>query len=269
MNIIDNPSPNFEERRNGEKPSLIILHFTGCESADHALKTLTDPNNPKGRVSAHYMIHEDGTIFRLVDESKKAWHAGAGSWQGRTDDLNSASIGIELSNRRPKNADGTLGPPNPYTKEQLASLTALCHDIMRRHKIPAYNIIGHSDIAPDRKQDPGYHFPWRDLAKQGIGVMPKLSSCESSFNAAATAQDERALKSLFARAGYALGGFGEGRPVPTTTQLISAFQQHYEPEIYKKPNGTPGIATEKTVTMLQAVADLNEKKRTRQLVFKP
>jgi N-acetylmuramoyl-L-alanine amidase len=230
MNIIDFPSPNFEDRNNGEKPSLIVLHYTSCKSAEHALQVLSDPKNPNGRVSAHYLIHEDGTIYRMVDENKCAWHAGVGGWQGRNSGLNHASIGIEISNRSP--------------------------------------VIGHSDLAPGRKQDPGYHFPWRDLAKQGIGVRAK-PTCADAFNAAAVAKDDKQLRDLFASAGYPTKDFSETHKAPSTHSLISAFQQRYEPEVYLQPGGKPGEATEKTVTMLRAVARDNEKKRLKNLVYKP
>ena len=272
MTILDYPSPNFDERRDGEKPSLIVLHYTACQSAEHALHVLSDPHNKPGRVSAHYMIHEDGTIYKMVDENKRAWHAGIGGWQGRVDDLNSASIGIEISNRSPvvgQTPEGKdiYGAPNPYTKEQLVSLVALCHQIMHRHKIPAYNIIGHSDMAPNRKQDPGYHFPWRDLSKHGIGIRPK-PTCVDKFNASAVAKDPVQLRDLFTQAGYPTTDFSPTHKAPSTESLIKAFQQRYEPEAYVQAGGKPGVATEKTVTLLRAVARDNAKKRAQNLVYK-
>src|ERR1035437_470857 len=132
MDFIDCPSPHFNDRPEGMTPSLIVLHFTGWKSFDYALETLT-----KGRgdhkPSSHYLIREDGVIYRLVNEEKRAWHAGIGFWNG-IQDVNAASIGIEISNR----------DRNDYTPQQLVALTALCHDIQRRYNIPARNVIGHS-----------------------------------------------------------------------------------------------------------------------------
>lgn len=234
MDFVDRPSPNFNERKDGQKPSLIILHFTGGKSPEYALDILTDGNREK-KVSAHYMIHEDGTVYRLVDESKRAWHAGVSFWRG-IEDVNSASIGIEISNRDRK----------PYTKEQLVSLAALCHSIQRRHGIPPENVIGHSDIAPGRKDDPGYHFPWRDMARQDIGRWPK-PSLRDKFSASASAQRPEVLKALFAQAGYRTDD------LPKT---INAFQQHYEPHVFTSPGKgeAPGKATGKTVAKLRALA---------------
>lgn len=248
MEFIERPSPNFNDRREGTKPSLIILHFTGRKSAEHALKTLTDGERDPP-VSSHYMIDEEGRVYRLVDEEKRAWHAGVSHWNGITD-VNSASIGIELSNRDRK----------PYTEKQLDALTALCHDLQNRYDIPAQNIIGHSDIAPDRKDDPGYHFPWRELANDNIGVMPK-PKLRDKFRAAALVNKPEKLRELFHQAGYGAYGFGEGKPVPTLEQLVKAFQQHYTPDVYTAPalGEQPGQPTPHMVARLRAAARQNRK----------
>lgn len=234
MEIIDRPSPNFDARRGGTQPSLIILHFTGGKSAEYALNILTDGTR-ENRVSAHYMIDEEGRVYRLVDEDKRAWHAGVSSWRD-IEDVNSASIGIELSNR----------DRNPYTKEQLLALSELCDGIRRRHGIAAHNIIGHSDIAPERKNDPGYHFPWRDVAKDDIGVMPKVR-LRDKFGARAAAKKPETLRALFNAAGY--GAYG-------LEHLVSAFQQHYTPRVYTAPRKgeKPGQPSSAMVARLRAVA---------------
>ena len=149
---IEVPSPNF----NGRRPNFIILHQTSNDDAARALRTLT---NPDRAVSAHYLIGRDGLVYRLVDENKRAWHAGASYWGGQTD-LNSASIGIELDNNGEE----------PFPEVQITTLLDLLRGVQARHKIPAANVIGHGDIAPGRKVDPSALFPWRRLAEAGFGL---------------------------------------------------------------------------------------------------
>ena len=145
-------SPNWNERK---RPiSMVVLHYTGMESADAALERMCDP---AAEVSAHYMVDEDGTVTRLVDEAKRAWHAGRSYWRGETD-VNSASVGIELVN--PGHEFGY----RPFTDAQMGALLPLLADIVHRHDIPRANVIGHSDVAPARKQDPGELFDWDMLA---------------------------------------------------------------------------------------------------------
>jgi len=149
-------SPNADERR----PAMVVIHHTGDDTAAQALRTLTDPSRA---VSAHYLVERDGTIDQLVDERKRAWHAGISRWGGDTD-VNSASIGIELDN------DGE----EPFPDRQIAALLALLADIKARDHIPAANFVGHADVAPQRKADPSRYFPWRTLAAYGFGLW-----CES------------------------------------------------------------------------------------------
>ena len=151
------PSRNFDARR----PVLIVLHFTEQESVQQSLDTLRSQNSG-GRVSAHYLIGEDGRIYQLVADRDRAWHAGAGSW-GTITDLNSASIGIEIDN------DGR----EPYPEPQIAALLKLLDDLTTRLRIPKSQVIGHSDLAPTRKVDPGPHFPWKRLADAGYGRWPQ------------------------------------------------------------------------------------------------
>jgi N-acetylmuramoyl-L-alanine amidase len=151
------PSPNWNER--ALPVSMVVLHYTGMETAECALERLCDPD---AEVSAHYLIDEDGTVTRLVPEDKRAWHAGRSYWRGITD-VNSASIGIELVN--PGHEFGY----RPFTDAQMSSLCPLLADIVRRHGIDPCDVVGHSDIAPARKQDPGELFDWEMLA--GIGLV--------------------------------------------------------------------------------------------------
>ena len=165
LDISQHPSPNFNDRR--EKLDMLVLHYTGMETGQAALDRMRDP---AAEVSAHYMVWEDGRVAQLVDEDKRAWHAGVSSWKGQTD-LNSRSIGIEIVNggHDVPLPDGSLPP---YPLPQIHALIELCHDIIDRRDIPALRILGHSDIAPGRKIDPGEHFPWERMARAGVGVWP-------------------------------------------------------------------------------------------------
>ncbi|MGV6838949.1 MAG: N-acetylmuramoyl-L-alanine amidase [Planktomarina sp.] len=150
------PSPNFGTRKNGARPDLVVIHYTAMDSAKAALERLCDP---AFEVSAHYLIGQDGHVWQMVDEDARAWHAGQGRW-GPFEDVNSASIGIELCN---------LGN-HPFPQVQIEALCALLQDIQARHGIAPQRVIGHSDMAPDRKQDPGPMFPWDTLAAQGVAI---------------------------------------------------------------------------------------------------
>jgi len=185
-------SPNYNERR----PNFVILHHTTNDTAAAALRTLTDPAR---EVSAHYLIARDGTLYQLVDERHRAWHAGQSYWGGSTD-LNSTSIGIELDN----NGD------EPFPQAQIDSLLALLADVTRRHSIPAANVLGHADIAPGRKVDPSAHFPWRILARHGYGLWcePPLPPAPEQFDA------ELGLRAL-------------GYDVSNRAAAISAFKLHF------------------------------------------
>ncbi len=240
MTYLPHPSPNFNDRKDGKKPELVVIHFTGMDSTAAALERLCDP---QAEVSAHYLIDEEGNIYHLVDEDKRAWHAGVSGWNGQ-EDINSVSIGIELSNRN----------GNAYPPKQIFALALLCKDIMHRHNIPPENVVGHSDIAPDRKDDPGAHFPWKMLSRHGIGKWPR-PNLRDRFNAAAAAKKPQKLRALFAKAGYPTKS-------ATTEQLVAAFQQRYEPAVYAG-KGVPGKATARTVAKLRALARANAARRKR------
>jgi len=175
-----------------------VLHYTGMRSADASLQRLCDP---VAQVSAHYLIEEDGRIHRLVAEQDRAWHAGRAWWRGETD-INSRSIGIELQN--PGHEFGY----RPFPEAQINALIRLSRDILARHPILPIGIVGHSDVAPDRKTDPGELFPWAHLAEAGIGVFPE-SGIETRMD----------LDTLLTRIGYS----------PTWEGPIAAFQRRFRP----------------------------------------
>lgn len=185
-------SPNFDERR----PNLVVIHHTSDDTAQRALATLT---NPAREVSAHYLVGRDGTIWQLVDERKRAWHAGVSRW-GADTDVNSSSIGIELDN------DGH----EPFADAQIAALLALLADLKERWHIPAANFVGHGDVAPGRKVDPSADFPWRTLAMQGFGLWcdPPLAPPAAPFD----------LKTSLRALGY---------DVTDLAAAVSAFNRHY------------------------------------------
>lgn len=194
------PSPNHGPRRDGLRPELIVLHFTAMQSFVAARDRLCDR---AAEVSAHYLICRTGRILRLVPEARRAWHAGAGAWAGR-DDVNSRSIGIELDNA------GT----HPFSEPQMAALEALLPGIMARHGISAAGVIGHSDLAPGRKVDPGPRFDWPRLARHGLALPtpPKpIAAAEGAL--------EPAFRSAAAAAGY-------DPEVPLETLLATTRLRH-------------------------------------------
>ncbi|WP_284163273.1 N-acetylmuramoyl-L-alanine amidase [Frigidibacter sp. SD6-1] len=161
MTLRPLPSPNFGERRGGARPDLVVIHYTAMPTAAEARARLCDP---AAEVSAHWLIAEDGTVEQLVDESCRAWHAGAGAW-GSVTDVNSRSIGIELAN----------AGDAPFPEPQMAALEGLLAAILARWSIRPERVVGHSDMAPGRKRDPGPRFDWRRLALQGLSVWPGAS----------------------------------------------------------------------------------------------
>ncbi|KAF0115626.1 MAG: N-acetylmuramoyl-L-alanine amidase [Rhodobacteraceae bacterium] len=156
---LTHPSPNYGERRGRGRVELVVLHYTAMPSCADALERLCDPN---AEVSSHYLIDADGTVLSLVDEAARAWHAGAGEWGG-AGDVNSRSIGIELANTGRE----------PFAEAQMAALERILTGVLDRHGLGPVAVIGHSDMAPDRKGDPGARFDWRRLAVQGLSIWPK------------------------------------------------------------------------------------------------
>jgi N-acetylmuramoyl-L-alanine amidase len=213
MKIVQCSSPNHDARPEGAAIDILVLHYTGMKTADEALARLTDAAS---KVSAHYTIGRDGRVFAHVPEERRAWHAGISFWAGR-DNVNARSIGIELVN--PGHEFGYI----PFTDEQIGSLIDLARGILSRHPIPRARVIGHSDVAPARKTDPGELFPWQQLADYGIGVWPAPSARfagTSPVNGGGklTAND-------LARFGY---GIPPEVDVPMPS-IITAFQRHFRP----------------------------------------
>lgn len=207
MSNLTHPSPNFDDRR-GHSPSYLVLHYTGMQSAQAALVRLCDPI---AKVSAHYTIDEDGTIYSHVDENHRAWHAGQSLWAGQGD-LNTHSIGIEIVN--PGHEFGYRAFPDL----QIQAVAELSSAIMKRHDIAPEHVLAHSDIAPARKEDPGELFPWKNMADQGIGLWPSPS-------------DEDTIKAINLDIDRALQDFGYD-PAATPGQRLIAFQRHFEPEVF-------------------------------------
>lgn len=157
--MIRHPSPNHGARRGAARPDLVVLHYTAMASAEAALARLCDP---AAEVSAHWLIGRDGRLWQLVDEAQRAWHAGAGAW-GAVTDVNSRSVGIEIDN------DGQ----SPFSEPAMAALERLLPEVLARWAIPPERVIGHADMAPARKVDPGPRFDWRRLARRGLSVWPE------------------------------------------------------------------------------------------------
>jgi N-acetylmuramoyl-L-alanine amidase len=250
------PSPNFNERRSGEAgrvrgPDMLVLHYTGVHP-DAEAAWVKEPGrcalewlcNPDAQVSAHYLVELNGEIFQLVPEELRAWHAGASSWKGEGD-LNSASIGIEIVN---------LGHDHglPYFPQiQIDAVIALCSDIVRRHGIAPERVLAHSDIAPERKADPGEKFPWNQLYAKGVGrwVPPvAVSQAGPLLASGAKGMGVLELRRQLADYGYAL-------PVTDVYDglceaVVLAFQRHFRPE---KCDGIADASTRETLRELLGI----------------
>lgn len=211
MRILERPSPNHDARLADGVVDMLILHYTGMESAAAALDRLC---SAEAKVSAHYLIDEDGTVWRLVAEERRAWHAGVSSWRGRSD-INSASIGIELVN--PGHEFGY----RPFPEPQMAALEALGRDILPRHPILPWHVLGHSDVAPQRKTDPGELFDWPRLARAAIGLWPDFTLLPPPAATIAELQEQ------LAAIGYETPRTGVEDAA--TAQVIAAFQRHFRP----------------------------------------
>lgn len=213
VTIIDRPSPNHGPRPDGQAVDMLLLHYTGMRSAAEALDRLCDAT---AGVSAHYMIDEGGMVCRLVDEARRAWHAGRACWAGETD-INGCSIGIELVN--PGHEFGY----RPFPEPQMLALERLAREILARHPIPPHRILGHGDVAPDRKEDPGELFDWARLARGGIGIWPDLEPVPDSFEIGSLEDFRRGLVGL----GYDLEATGSMDA--ETRSVVLAFQRHWLP----------------------------------------
>lgn len=243
MKLQDLPSPN-QESREGAAVDMLVLHYTGMRTAQEALDRLRDP---VAKASSHYVVDEDGSIYRLVPEDRRAWHAGKSRWRGQ-ENINQRSIGIEIVN--PGHEFGY----RPFPRVQMEAVAELSREIIERHGIPSWNVVAHSDIAPERKQDPGELFDWGFLKEKGVGRWPS-ASCRlppSLISRALSqilswtswvlgqAQEEAALKPSdagppVARMQESLRGLGYGVGVSgvfdaPTQAVVTAFQRHFRQE---------------------------------------
>jgi N-acetylmuramoyl-L-alanine amidase len=232
------PSPNHSERKNGALPDMIVLHYTGTRDNEAALKALC---NPTSDVSAHYVVLQDGIVVQLVAEARRAWHAGLSSWGGEAD-VNSCSIGIEIAN-----PGHEYGYPD-FPRRQIAAVTVLCRSILARHNIRADRVLGHSDVAPLRKQDPGEKFPWKVLAHSGVGLWVNPAPLTQSGPIYVLGETNPAIEEaqrLLAKYGYNVTptGYLDG----TTRDALAAFQRHF------RPMRVDGVVDVSTIATLKAL----------------
>ena len=224
MRILEAPSPNHGPRPEGARVTMLVLHYTGMPDAASALARLRDP---AAEVSAHYVVDEDGTVHRLVAEARRAWHAGRSFWRGERE-VNGASIGIEIVN--PGHEFGY----RPFPEAQMASVVALGIDIVARHAIVPVRVVGHSDVAPERKEDPGELFDWPRLARAGLGLWPTAGAGDPL--------DVDAARAALARIGY-------DRDAPLEA-VLRAFQRRY------RPSRLDGRLDPETARLIDALARL-------------
>ncbi|MGA8654308.1 MAG: N-acetylmuramoyl-L-alanine amidase [Xanthobacteraceae bacterium] len=230
------PSPNHGERRNGMRPDMVLLHYTGMVDAAVALDRLCAPGS---EVSAHYLVLEDGRVIQMVPESRRAWHAGVSFWAGETD-INSCSIGIEIAN-----PGHDFGYPD-FPKRQIAAVTALCRGIQTRNTIRPERVLAHSDVAPSRKQDPGEKFPWRTLWDSGVGQwVPAAPIAEGGkmLTRGDRGDAVASIQNLLSQYGYGITISGNYDSV--THDVVKAFQRHF------RPQRVDGMVDESTRATLQ------------------
>ena len=214
LEIAERPSPNYGRRDEPMRIDMLVLHYTGMTTAAAALDRLCDP---AARVSAHYLVDEDGAIWRLVSETRRAFHAGRSCWAGEHD-LNRVSLGIEIVN------PGHQWGYRPFPEQQMAAVEALCLDLVSRFSIAPHRVVGHSDIAPDRKSDPGELFDWPRLARAGIGVWPPAAAETARGRGRGVGLLERAASLAdLAMIGYCVTPGSEA-------VALTAFQRRFRPE---------------------------------------
>lgn len=224
MTLVVRHSPNHDARPGGASVDMLVLHYTGMRTAEEAIARLCDP---AAKVSAHYTVDRDGTVYAHVPEERRAWHAGVSFWAGEKN-VNARSIGIELVN--PGHEFGYV----PFTDDQIAALTSLAVGIVERHPIPARRVLGHSDVAPARKTDPGELFPWKTLAENGIGLWPHPQA--SAKSGEGFADDLR-------RFGYGMPPEVDWPP----EKAVEAFQRHF------RPSCVDGVADDECAAILNAL----------------
>ena len=234
------PSPNFGPRLGVGRPDMLLLHYTGMITAKAALDWLVAPESS---VSCHYFVDEDGSVTQLVAEADRAWHAGVSFWAGESD-INSCSIGIEIVNR------GHDFDYPAFPERQIAAVIALCGDILARTGIVAERVLGHSDVAPGRKADPGEKFPWDRLAADGIGLyVPPVPLSDGEARVPGQSGREVAdLKRRLAGFGYGIGD--NDRYDEETAAVVTAFQRHFRPA---RVDGIADASTLATLARLEAL----------------
>ncbi len=235
--LIERPSPNHDARAGGATVDCLVLHYTGMATAAAALARLCDP---AAKVSAHYVVDEDGAVYALVPEERRAWHAGESSWAGESD-VNSRSVGIELVN--PGHEFGY----RPFPEAQMAALEELCLGVLSRHAVRPARVLAHSDVAPARRLDPGELFDWARLARAGIGMWPEPGF--AAPGAGGEALDAAPFRENLGRYGYSLA---PGAVFDEDTRLVTAaFQRHFRPRVHD------GAADAETVALLNHLLGLS------------
>ncbi len=223
MKMLNAPSPHFNDR--ALPIDSIILHYTDMPGVE---ETLAWFRNPASQVSCHYLIDEKGQVYQLVDEDKRAWHAGQSFWKGCTD-MNSCSIGIELAN--PGHSHGYL----PFPQVQIEALIKLCQNLVKKWGISPSRVLGHSDVAPRRKQDPGHLFPWEILAREGLGLWPNQ---RETLN-------EEGLMQMLSEIGY---------ETISPFHTLLAFQRHFQ------SHKVDGSADDETRLFIQRLWSQNDRR---------
>ena len=236
------PSPNHDER--ALPADIVLLHYTGMPTTAVAIAHLCDPS---AKVSSHYVVDEDGTILQLVPETRRAWHAGLSLWEG-VSDINSRSFGIEIGN-----PGHSYGYPD-FPEIQIAAVIALCRDIVLRHRIRPDRVLAHSDVAPQRKRDPGEKFPWERLHRAGVGawVTPPPVRPGAGLAPGDTGPEVADLQAALRRYGYGIEATGTYDEL--TEAVVTAFQRHFRPE------RVDGRADGSTVETLRALLGAREMK---------
>jgi N-acetylmuramoyl-L-alanine amidase len=231
------PSANHGDRNKGRLPDMIVLHYTGMPDVEGAIAQLCTAGTD---VSAHYIVLEDGRIVQCVPEAKRAWHAGVASWAGE-EDINSCSIGVEIVNR-----GHDWGYPE-FPLRQIAAVITLCRGIMLRRKVPSHRVLGHSDVAPSRKKDPGEKFPWHSLANSGVGhwVQPAPIVRGETLMLGSISDDVLGLQQALAKYGYGIPA--NGKYDGATMEVVTAFQRHF------RPARVDGVADHSTLTTLESL----------------
>lgn len=239
MIVSERRSPNFNDRPAETRIDTIVLHYTGMSSAEAALARLCDP---AARVSAHYVVEERGAVTQLVPEAFRAWHAGISSWGGSTD-VNANSIGVEIVN-----AGHDFGSP-PYPDAQMQSVIALCQSILSRHAIRPRNIVGHSDVAPERKDDPGEWFDWERLARAGVGRWVPPQPIVDGPVLKPGDRGETVAEMQFMLASYGYGIEVLGVYDTKTEAVVRAFQRHF------RQQKVDGLADLSSLVTLKSLLD--------------